>query len=163
MANQYPALRADFDGDGVWTWEEFGSQPREGPPSSADEQLQPSTGLSTLVTPSPLCMNGKVVKDPQENPGLVNDCTILLQLREALGGESSLDWSPDLSIAQWDGIDVSGTPLRVINIQLYSRSLSGTIPPQIGNLSALRSLFIRDNNLTGGIPPELGSFRISAL
>ena len=49
--DQYPALRADFDGDGEATWEEFGSQPREGVPPS---QTQPPVPPTIEVIPSRL-------------------------------------------------------------------------------------------------------------
>ena len=35
--------------------------------------------------------------------------------------------------------------------------MSGEIPPELGNLSNLRTLSLNDNRLNGGIPPELGN------
>ena len=35
--------------------------------------------------------------------------------------------------------------------------LSGSIPPEIGNLSNLTYLDLRNNQLTGSIPPEIGN------
>ena len=154
--NQYPALRADFDGDGEATWEEFGLQHREGPPpSEVDVPLQPNTVVTPPVTSSPSCTNGIVVENPQERPGLVSDCTILVQSRDLLAGRATLNWSTDISIARWHGITVQGSPLRVVELQLNSRFISGRIPPQLGKLSALRVLNFSINDLTGGIPPEL--------
>ena len=154
--NQYPALRADFDGDGEATWEEFGLQIREGPPpSDMDVPLQPKTIVTPLVTPSPSCTNGIVVENPQESRGLASDCTVLLQSRDILAGRATLNWSTDIPIARWQGITVQGSAPRVVELQLDSRSISGRIPPQLGKLSALRVLSFRINDLTGGIPPEL--------
>ena len=48
--SQYPALRVDFDGDGVSSWEEFGSQPRER--TTTPEPPAPSTAAPT-PTPAP--------------------------------------------------------------------------------------------------------------
>ncbi|MEJ2356116.1 MAG: leucine-rich repeat domain-containing protein, partial [candidate division WOR-3 bacterium] len=35
--------------------------------------------------------------------------------------------------------------------------LTGSIPPEIGNLSNLRYLYLQNNQLTGSIPPEIGN------
>ena len=105
--DQYPALRADFDGDGEATWEEFGLQIREGPPpSDMDVPLQPNTIVTPLVTPSPSCTNGIVVENPQESRGLASDCTVLLQSRDILAGRDTLNWSADIPIDRWQGITV---------------------------------------------------------
>ena len=37
-----------------------------------------------------------------------------------------------------------------------SNRLTGEIPPELGGLSNLTELSLRDNQLTGEIPPELG-------
>jgi hypothetical protein len=37
------------------------------------------------------------------------------------------------------------------------KELSGSIPPELGNLSRRRMLSLHDNSLTGEIPPELGN------
>jgi hypothetical protein len=42
-------------------------------------------------------------------------------------------------------------------INLNINQLSGTLPPEIGNLSNLRHLNIRDNQLSGTLPPEIGN------
>ena len=154
--NQYPALRADFDGDGEATWEEFGSQPREGlPPSQTEPPPRPTIVEAPPVKPPGSCTDGIVVENPNENPGLVSDCTVLLNGRDVLAGRATLNWSTDLPIARWQGVTVQGFPPRVVELQLVSRSLSGQIPPKFGNLAALKVLSFRVNDLRGGIPPEL--------
>ena len=40
---------------------------------------------------------------------------------------------------------------------LYYNQLSGAIPPELGTLSSLLGLYLHDNQLTGAIPPELGN------
>jgi hypothetical protein len=40
---------------------------------------------------------------------------------------------------------------------LYINQLSGSIPPELGNLSNLEYLYLDSNQLTGSIPPELGN------
>ena len=44
---------------------------------------------------------------------------------------------------------------------LFHSELSGSIPAELGNLSALTELDLTDNQLTGSIPPELG--RLSSI
>ena len=51
MVDQYPALRADVDGDGVATWEEFGSQ-RGGAPPPSEPEVPPEPDMpETPPTP----------------------------------------------------------------------------------------------------------------
>ncbi len=42
-------------------------------------------------------------------------------------------------------------------LHLFSNQLSGSIPPELGNLSALESLYLHSNQLSGSIPAELGN------
>ena len=154
--DQYPALRADVDGDGKATWEEFGIQRGVGPPPSETEvPPQPEMDEPPPAPPSPSCSNGIVVENPQENPGLVGDCKVLLAGRDTLAGSATLNWSTALPIHRWQGITVDGSPRRVVELRHDSADLSGRIPPQLGSLSDLRVLSFRINDLFGGIPPEL--------
>ena len=41
-------------------------------------------------------------------------------------------------------------------LRLRGNSLSGSIPPELGNLEQLQGLRLRSNSLSGSIPPELG-------
>lgn len=137
-----PALRAvprnDFDEAGL--------------PFCSDDVSPSSTSVS-----APRCDNGIAVPNPQDNPGLVADCTVLLQVRDTLAGSATLNWSADLAIAMWDGITIDGSPRRVIALDLSERQLTGTIPPQLGALTSLQELWLYDNRLTGTIPPQLGA------
>ena len=55
----------------------------------------------------------------------------------------------------WYGVTCSIVYDQVLLLQLDNNNLSGTIPPEIGNLSMLVYLYLSDNQLTGSIPPEL--------
>ena len=89
------------------------------------------------------------------NPGLVADCEALLAARDTLAGSGTLNWSGSTAIAAWDGVTLSGSPLRVTSLALSDSQLTGTIPPELGNLNNLERLNLTRNQLTGDIPPEL--------
>ena len=44
----------------------------------------------------------------------------------------------------------------MLQLSLYSNQLSGSIPPELGSLSAVEELYLNFNQLNGSIPPELG-------
>ncbi len=131
-----PALAALADGDG-------GAPPPCAPPP-----------------PSP-CENGVAVPNPAFNAGLVTDCEILLAARDALtGGADQLNWDADLDIRRWLGVALAGGVARVTALRLTELGLAGTIPPELGGLTALRTLYLDWNVQLGGpIPPELGRLR----
>ena len=45
---------------------------------------------------------------------------------------------------------------NIFHIDLYENQLSGSIPPELGNCAAMKTLYLSKNQLTGDIPPELG-------
>ena len=108
-------------------------------------------------TASQLCADGVAVSDPANNPGLVSDCDTLLEARDTLAGSGSLNWSADTPISQWDGVTVSGSPLRVTKLVLAFRRLTGEIPAVLGDLTHLKTLNLGWNDLSGEIPAELGN------
>ena len=84
------------------------------------------------------------------------DCGVLLGAKDALRGTASLNWSVDRALADWDGVTVAGTPPRVTRLELTGRSLTGTIPAALGNLTGLEILSLNRNALTGTVPATLG-------
>jgi hypothetical protein len=55
----------------------------------------------------------------------------------------------------WHGVTIENG--HVAGISLVSNNLTGTLPPEIGNLPALRFLELSLNSIGGPIPPQLGS------
>ena len=117
------------------------------------------------------CANGIVVPNPQDHPGLVADCEVLLAVHEQLDGSllSYLDWRADLPITEWYGIAVSDSRVRELSLSSFStisqewddsvflhfEVLWGPIPPELGQLTNLTNLNLGGNKLTGPIPLEL--------
>ena len=60
-----------------------------------------------------------------------------------------------INIDNWDGIILNGGCVEIL--YLHMNQLSGTIPPELGNLSNLERLYLGSNELIGTIPPELGN------
>lgn len=89
-----------------------------------------------------------------------SDCRVLLAAKDALAGDGTpLNWRPDLPVSDWDDrveLDAAG---RVVLLWLHEKDLRGVIPPTLGNLSALRQLYLGYCGLSGGIPGELGNLR----
>ena len=63
-------------------------------------------------------------------------------------------WLSGYPASSWHGITVADG--HVIGVVLPSNNLTGSIPPELGNLKNLISLMLDSNQLTGGIPGELG-------
>ena len=116
-----------------------------------------TAGLILAGGSSPLlgCDDGRTVQNPNHHTGLVEDCKILLQIRDELAGTGHLNWKTGSNILTWDGITVSGGPLRVSKLQLYDSRLTGAIPAKLGKLVQLQGLELFGNELTGEIPSEL--------
>ena len=122
---------------------------------------------SVLDTPvdATACGAGVAVPDPDANPGLVADCAVLLEVRQALAGGGALNWSVDRPLSEWDGLTLGGAPLRVQALALGERPLTPTpslgelhrpLPAALGKLTHLQALKLRGHRFTGPIPPELG-------
>lgn len=89
------------------------------------------------------------------------DREALVALYEATGGpywKDNSHWLSDAPIESWYGVDVDSHG-RVSKISLPENNLTGALPPQLGSLSGLTSLYIFRDNLTGPIPNELGRLR----
>ena len=110
---------------------------------------------STESTAPSACVTEGAVSDAN-NTWLISDCETLLDVRDALAGTGSLNWSADTHIAEWDGITLRGTPARVAWLNIRGGGLDGSIPAELGRLSSLTYLNLRNNNLEGSIPTELG-------
>ena len=99
-----------------------------------------------------------------------SDRAALAALYEATDGPNWVDntnWLTDAPLGEWYGVDTDASG-RVVRLDLsgkwYSEAqelvrhgLTGEIPPELGNLANLRSLWLYENQLTGEIPPELGN------
>ncbi|MDE0226492.1 MAG: leucine-rich repeat domain-containing protein, partial [Gammaproteobacteria bacterium] len=88
------------------------------------------------------------------------DCQTLLAVRDTLvGGGTALNWAAAVPIQEWTGVIPNHFTQRVMNLNLYSRGLSGTIAGELGRLSDLTILALQLNNLTGVIPSQLASLK----
>ena len=130
------------------------------PTSVTSPKASPTSGARASTSPaSPQseCVNGVVVPDPNSNPGLVQDCVVLLGIQRSLAGTAELNWTMNHEISWWQGVRLSDlTPRRVVELSLTSRWLTGWLPPEISGLVELRTLDLTGNRLLFSIPPETG-------
>ncbi|KAK9287957.1 hypothetical protein L1049_016402 [Liquidambar formosana] len=74
-----------------------------------------------------------------------------------------LDWNGDPCLPRqysWTGVTCSEGPrIRVIALNLSSMGLSGSLSPNIANLTALSSIWLGNNSLSGSIP-DLSSLKL---
>ena len=121
--------------------------------TATDAEGDTGTMTVNITVREGVCPNSAAVSG-YSDPEVVRDCEALLASRDALRGGQSLNWSENLSIDSWQGVEIADN--RVVGIEISNLGLSGTIPSELGNLSALVRLELDQNELTGTIPPELG-------
>ena len=80
-------------------------------------------GAVLATSASSDCATGGAVADAANNPGLVDDCEVLLSARDTLAGSATLDWSADAANAAWEGVTVGGTPRRVTELNLENKGM----------------------------------------
>ena len=89
----------------------------------------------------------------------LSDRDVLEAIYNATGGtnwSSNRNWLGNTPLAEWHGVHVDGQG-RVVGLNLSNNNLSGTIPPELGNLANVGWLELGYNNLSGTIPSELGN------
>ncbi|CAI5475128.1 unnamed protein product [Closterium sp. Yama58-4] len=85
------------------------------------------------------------------------DEAVLLSLKSHWTGFQYADsWIEGTNCSTWHGVYCDSTSGAVTDLDLTSTSLNGTIPPAIGNLTALTSLVFKGNTLTGTLPSSIG-------
>ncbi|KAK9989804.1 hypothetical protein SO802_030043 [Lithocarpus litseifolius] len=93
---------------------------------------------------------------------ITTDQSALLALKSHINDPNKIlasNWSTSTSVCNWVGIKCGAKHLRVTSLNLSHMGLSGTIAPQIGNLTFLFNLSFRNNNFHGSLPNELASLR----
>ena len=87
-----------------------------------------------------------------------SECEALTTLYNSTDGPNwtnDSDWLVTTTPCNWHGVTCYLG--HVIQIDLTSNQLNGSIPPDLQNLSNLIYLYLRSNQLSGAIPPELGN------
>jgi hypothetical protein len=66
------------------------------------------------------------------------------------------NWLSTEPVSEWYGVTVSGN--KVTSLDFYNNNLTGTLPPEIGDLLGLQLLsFFLGNSINGTLPPEIGN------
>ena len=109
-------------------------------------------GLTQRDDANPSTCTARTLGVPRaSNPGLAADCDALLAINRAI----SLNWSADSALRHWRGVTLGGTPERVTGLELSDNRLTGSIPMQLGGLTALTALDLSGNMLSGELPAGL--------
>jgi hypothetical protein len=86
------------------------------------------------------------------------ECQVLLTLYDGTDGANWTDnigWYQTFTPCSWYGVTCEAGHLG--RLELARNGLSGTIPPELANLTEFNTLNLGDNQLTGAIPAWLGS------
>lgn len=96
--------------------------------------------------------------------GLLSPKGVNYEVQALMGIKSSLrdphgildDWDGNaVDPCSWNLVTCSAENL-VINLEIPSQDLYGTLSPRIGNLTNLQTVLLQNNNISGPIPAEIG-------
>ncbi|KAL6188747.1 hypothetical protein ACLB2K_040138 [Fragaria x ananassa] len=123
---------------------------------STDITLTPSAG--SVLGPSITAGEAFQVL-PLRARTLTRDVIALQKVKESLENPPP-NWNGDPCLPRqytWTGITCSG--VRVVSLNLTSMGLSGSLSPNIANMTALSDIWLGNNNLSGPIP-DLSQLKI---
>ena len=90
-------------------------------------------------------------------PDHPNDRAALVAFYNATRGnswEDKTNWLSDQPLATWHGVSVNANG-RVQGVSLWGNRLGGSIPPDVGDLTNLKWLYLHDNEIRGTIPERI--------
>ena len=90
-----------------------------------------------------------------DHSGADSDCLALLSIKQVLAGDATLNWDLSVPVERWTGVALDHMTRHVVALRLRYRELSGSIPPELGQLRELVILDLAHNRLGGVIPSEL--------
>ena len=85
-----------------------------------------------------------------------SDRDLLVEIYEATGGPDWVDntnWMSGRPLGQWYGVTTDNSG-NVTRLDLSYNNLTGSFPPELGDLDRLEVLRLRSNRLTGPLPRE---------
>ncbi|KAL0358484.1 UNVERIFIED_CONTAM: Receptor-like kinase TMK4 [Sesamum angustifolium] len=80
-----------------------------------------------------------------------DDSAVMLKLLSSLSPAPS-GWSSSTRFCNWTNVNCDSTSTYVTSINLNSASVSGSLPPELNQLSQLKSLAVQKNTLSGTLP-----------
>ncbi|CAN4120853.1 unnamed protein product [Withania somnifera] len=80
-----------------------------------------------------------------------DDATVMSRLLTSLSPPPS-GWSTSQPFCSWKNVNCDKSTGTVTSINLDSQSVSGSLPPEITQLSNLKTLSLQNNNLSGPLP-----------
>jgi len=109
-----------------------------------------------LCPPYPSCIEDYMGTQDVCSCGLDDDEVVYLW-----GNCYSIEYTTEINLSN-KGLTGSippeiGNLTNLTELKLYNNQLTGSIPSEIGNLTNLTKLNLRNNQLTGSIPPEIGN------
>ncbi|GAB4830300.1 hypothetical protein Ancab_019938 [Ancistrocladus abbreviatus] len=111
-----------------------------------DEPPTNNTTTNTIINPFPILLF--LLLSSQNSLSFADDASIMFKLARSLTPAPS-GWSGS-NVCNWSGVGCKSG--RVTSITLSSKSISGTLPSDLNQLSSLQSLSLQQNNLSGTIP-----------
>ncbi|UCG28606.1 MAG: immunoglobulin domain-containing protein, partial [Bacteroidales bacterium] len=111
----------------------------------------------TNTVATDLTLYSRPINVSVEYPPMYQDSLALVALYNSTDGANWTDKTNWLTgdVSTWYGITVTND--RVTGVDLWDNGLTGTLPPEIGNLSDLMILKLSTNQLTGSIPSSIGN------
>ena len=110
------------------------------------------SGPAHVTTPA-----APAAPDFAEANTVATDKAALVALYNATDGANwttNTNWTTDQALSSWSGVTTNSDGL-VTRLVLNNNGLTGTLPTELGDLTALEYLDLRDNALSGALPSEL--------
>ena len=128
-------------------------------PDAGGERAAPTTQTEAASTRLTEAATAAAPLVTIERGSVEEDREALIAIYNAADGENwtaSENWLTDAPLGQWNRVTANHNG-RVVLLGLHRNQLTGEIPPELGSLANLDTLYLSNNQLTGEIPPELGS------
>uniref|UniRef100_A0ACD5WSQ4 Uncharacterized protein n=1 Tax=Avena sativa TaxID=4498 RepID=A0ACD5WSQ4_AVESA len=135
--------------------------------------MQLAGKMEIVLTPNATCPVGPLINAgeiyqivPVGGRTATRDVVAMDELARSLKNPPP-DWAGDPCLPpqnSWTGVNCSpDSPVRVLSLDLRNRTLSGSLPDSIGNLTGVQTIFLSGTKLSGPIPDFSSMQNLTAL